>query len=66
MADVVISGNGVSGKVHIESSEAKDRVFVVKDVKIKVDKLAFGIRETKHNFLYSTLKPLLVGASLLC
>jgi hypothetical protein len=28
--------------------------------------LAFGIRETKHNFLYSTLKPLLVGASLLC
>ncbi|EFP80265.1 uncharacterized protein PGTG_06221 [Puccinia graminis f. sp. tritici CRL 75-36-700-3] len=58
MADVVISGNGVSGKVHIESSEAKDRVFVVKDVKIKVDKLAFGIRETKHNFLYSTLKPL--------
>jgi len=58
MADVVISGNGVSGKVHIESSSAKDRVFVVKDVKIKVDKLAFGIRETKHNFLYSTLKPL--------
>lgn len=58
MADVVISGNGVSGKVHIESSEAKDRVFTVKDVKIKVDKLAFGIRETKHNFLYSTLKPL--------
>ncbi|KAI9609829.1 hypothetical protein KEM48_002695 [Puccinia striiformis f. sp. tritici PST-130] len=58
MADVVISGNGVSGKVHIESSEAKDRVFVVRDVKIKVDKLAFGIRETKHNFLYSTLKPL--------
>lgn len=58
MADVVISGNGVSGKVHIESAVTKDRVFTVKDVKVKVDKLAFGIRETKHNFLYSTLKPL--------
>jgi hypothetical protein len=65
MADVVISGNGVSGKIHIESSGAKDRVFVVKDVKIKVDKLSFGIRETKHNFLYSTLKPLSVILPLL-
>lgn len=58
LADVVISGNGVSGKVHIESSTAKDRVFTVKDVKVKVDKLSFGIRDTKHNFLYSTLRPL--------
>ncbi|CAH7690415.1 hypothetical protein BY996DRAFT_8551141 [Phakopsora pachyrhizi] len=58
LADVVISGDGVSGKVHIESSEARDRVFAVKDVKIKVNKLSFGIRDTKHNFLYSTLKPL--------
>ncbi|KAH9815942.1 hypothetical protein DFH28DRAFT_1125996 [Melampsora americana] len=38
---------GVSGKVHIESSTAKDRVFTVKDVKVKVDKLSFGIRDTK-------------------
>jgi len=58
LADVVISGNGVSGKVHIESSNARDRVFTVKDVKVKVDKLSFGIRDTKHNFLYSTLRPL--------
>ncbi|MBW0513033.1 hypothetical protein O181_052748 [Austropuccinia psidii MF-1] len=58
LADVVISGNGVSGKVHVESSDAKDRVFVVKDVKVKVDKLSFGIRDSKHNFLYSTLRPL--------
>ncbi|EGG07712.1 uncharacterized protein MELLADRAFT_48043 [Melampsora larici-populina 98AG31] len=58
LADVVISGNGVSGKVHIESSTAKDRVFTVKEVKVKVDKLSFGIRDTKHNFLYSTLRPL--------
>lgn len=58
LADVVISGNGVSGKVHVESSSAKDRVFTVKDVKVKVDKLSFGIRDSKHNFLYSTLRPL--------
>lgn len=58
LADVVISGNGVSGKVHVESSEAKHRVFNVKEVKVKVDKLAFGIRDSKHNFLYSTLRPL--------
>jgi hypothetical protein len=61
LADVVISGKGVSGKVHVESSTSNDRVFVVKDVKAKVGKLTFAIRDSKHNMLYSIVRPLATG-----
>jgi hypothetical protein len=44
--------------VHLVSAD-KDRslVFKVKSVVVKVDTLKFCIRDSKHNFLYKTLKP---------
>jgi hypothetical protein len=44
-------------------SAGKDRssVFKVEDVHVKVDTLKFSIRDSKHDFLYKTLKPLATG-----
>lgn len=36
VADVTLSGNGVSGKIHLESTGRKDHSFKVIDVKVKV------------------------------
>jgi hypothetical protein len=36
-------------------------VFKVKSVIVKVDTLKFSIRDSKHDFLYKTLKPLATG-----
>jgi Family of unknown function (DUF5923)/Protein of unknown function (DUF4449) len=35
--------------------------FKVKNVVVKVDTLKFSIRDSKHDFLYKTLKPLATG-----
>lgn len=58
LVDVQLSGKGISGRIHVESVEARGAMFKVVDVKVKVDKLKLAIRESKHQFLYSTLKPL--------
>jgi len=62
IADVVLGGSGLSAIVHLASSE-KDRssVFKVHDVQVKVDTLKFSIRDSKHDFLYKTLRPLATG-----
>jgi hypothetical protein len=62
IADVIIGGHGVSAVVHLASS-TKDRssVFKVHDVQVKVDTLKFAIRDSKHDFLYKTLRPLATG-----
>jgi hypothetical protein len=62
MADVVIGGSGLTAVVHLVSA-GKDRssVFKVKDVHVKVDSLRFSIRDSKHDLLYNTLKPLATG-----
>lgn len=36
-------------------------MFKVKSVNVKVDTLKFSIRDSKHDFLYKTLKPLATG-----
>jgi len=36
-------------------------VFKVKSIAIKVDTLKFSVRDSKHDFLYRTLKPLATG-----
>lgn len=36
-------------------------MFKVKNVHVKVDTLKFSIRDSKHDFLYKTLKPLATG-----
>ena len=62
MADVVVGGTGLTAVVHVVSA-GKDRtsVFKVKDVHVKVGSLKFTIRDSKHDLLYKTLKPLATG-----
>jgi hypothetical protein len=48
--------------VHLVSANKdKTSVFKVKSVNVKVDSLKFSIRDSKHDFLYKTLKPLATG-----
>lgn len=58
LADVFIGGNGISGKIHLESTGRKHHVFKVRDVDVKIDNLKFKIRDAKHQFLYSMVRPL--------
>ncbi|KAG5639678.1 hypothetical protein H0H81_005861 [Sphagnurus paluster] len=62
LADVVLGGHGLTATVVLVSA-GKDRssVFKVEDVHVKVDSLKFSIRDSKHDFLYKTLKPLATG-----
>ena len=39
----------------------RSSVFRVESVHVKVDTLKFSIRDSKHDFLYKTLKPLATG-----
>jgi len=59
LADFVLGGEGVSVSVKLASS-SKDHtsVFKVKSVHAKVASLKFSIRDSKHDLLYKTLKPL--------
>ncbi|KAH7884057.1 hypothetical protein F5I97DRAFT_2046740 [Phlebopus sp. FC_14] len=62
LADVLLGGSGLTATVHLVSA-MKDTtsVFKVKDVHVKVDTLKFSIRDSKHDLLYKTLKPLATG-----
>jgi hypothetical protein len=62
LADVLLGGEGLTATIHLSSAD-KDRssVFKVKNVVVKVDTLKFSIRDSKHDFLYKTLKPLATG-----
>jgi len=62
LADVVLGGEGLTITAHLTSSR-KDRssVFKVKNVNVKVDSLKFSIRDSKHDILYNTLRPLATG-----
>ncbi|KAA1478008.1 hypothetical protein DENSPDRAFT_867808 [Dentipellis sp. KUC8613] len=62
LADVLLGGHGLTATVHLHSSD-KDpsSVFKVHDVKVKVDSLKFSIRDSKHDILYKTLRPLATG-----
>lgn len=45
--------------VHLVSADKdKSSVFKVKNVRVKVDSLKFSIRDSKHDILYKTLRPL--------
>jgi Protein of unknown function (DUF4449)/Family of unknown function (DUF5923) len=45
----------------VSSAKDKSSVFKVKSVHVKVDHLKFSIRDSKHDLLYKTLKPLATG-----
>lgn len=62
LADVLLGGQGLNVTAHITSAEKdKSSVFKVKDVHVKVDTLKFSIRDSKHDLLYKTLRPLATG-----
>jgi len=62
LADVILGGEGLSGTVHLTSSDVdKSSVYKVKSVNVKVDTLKFAIRDSKHDTLYNTLRPLATG-----
>ncbi|GAA6017008.1 hypothetical protein JCM10207_001455 [Rhodosporidiobolus poonsookiae] len=60
-ADVFLGGKGLSGKVHIESTGRKNHAFKVIETKIKIDKLKFAVRDSKHSTLINFLRPLATG-----
>ncbi|KAI1788073.1 hypothetical protein LXA43DRAFT_974992 [Ganoderma leucocontextum] len=62
LADVLLGGEGLTVTAHIASAD-KDRssVFKVKSVHVKVGTLKFSIRDSKHDVLYKTLRPLATG-----
>ncbi|GAA5882221.1 hypothetical protein JCM8547_006892 [Rhodosporidiobolus lusitaniae] len=60
-ADVFLGGKGLSGKIHIESTGRKNHAFKVIETKIKIDKLKFAVRESKHSTLINFLRPLATG-----
>ena len=59
LADVLLGGEGLTVTAHIASA-GKDQssVFKVKNVHVKVGTLKFSIRDSKHDVLYKTLRPL--------
>ncbi|KDR72326.1 hypothetical protein GALMADRAFT_213339 [Galerina marginata CBS 339.88] len=62
LADVVLGGEGITATIELVSTR-KDpsSVFKVADVHVKVDTLKFAIRDSNHDFLYKTLRPLATG-----
>ncbi|KAG8928965.1 hypothetical protein FRC02_006163 [Tulasnella sp. 418] len=62
LADVFLGGEGLTVKVHLKSAgNDRSSVFHVKDVNVKLDSLKFSVRDSKHDMLYKTLKPLATG-----
>ncbi|KAH7912681.1 hypothetical protein BJ138DRAFT_1147826 [Hygrophoropsis aurantiaca] len=62
LADVLLGGSGLTAIVHLVSADKdKTSVFKVKNVNVKVDSLKFSIRDSKHDLLYKTLRPLATG-----
>lgn len=62
IADVLVGGSGISATVKLASMKHdKSSVFRVQTVDVRVDSLKFSIRDSKHDFLYKTLKPLATG-----
>ncbi|KAI0245752.1 hypothetical protein BJV78DRAFT_1260530 [Lactifluus subvellereus] len=59
LADVLLGGHGLTATVHLVSADNdRSSVFKVKAVRVKVDSLKFSIRDSKHDILYKTLRPL--------
>ncbi|KAF5332450.1 hypothetical protein D9611_005445 [Ephemerocybe angulata] len=62
LADILIGGNGISLTITLRKSHRDPAsFFTVQDVKCKVQGLKFSVRDSKHDTLYKTLKPLMMG-----
>ena len=63
LADIVLGGTGLTVTAHIRSAPSSDHssVFNVKSVSATVGDVKVAIRDSKHDLLYKTLKPLMMG-----
>ncbi|KIK67849.1 hypothetical protein GYMLUDRAFT_36633 [Collybiopsis luxurians FD-317 M1] len=61
LADVLIGGDGLSATIHLVSSSDPTTLFDIETINVKVDTLKFAIRDSKHDLLYKTLRPLATG-----
>ncbi|KAF5393156.1 hypothetical protein D9757_001352 [Collybiopsis confluens] len=61
LADVLLGGDGLSATIHLVSSSDPTTLFDIETVNVKVDTLKFAIRDSKHDLLYKTLRPLATG-----
>lgn len=62
LADVIISGKGISVDAEIESVEGKrNDVYKVNHVKVDIDHMTWKIRDSKHDVLYKFLKGTCTG-----
>lgn len=61
IADVLLAGKGISGQVHLQSTGRTGHAFNVVGVTVKVDSLKFKVRDAKHSFLISVIRPLATG-----
>ncbi|KAI0747079.1 hypothetical protein C8Q80DRAFT_1179196 [Daedaleopsis nitida] len=62
LADVLLGGEGLTVTAHVVSADKdKSSVFKVKNVNVKVGTLKFSIRDSNHDMLYKTLRPLATG-----
>ncbi|KAF9473113.1 hypothetical protein BDN70DRAFT_937687, partial [Pholiota conissans] len=62
IADVVIGGHGLNATIELTSARHDPRsVFKIHAIHVKVDTLKFAIRDSNHDFLYKTLRPLATG-----
>ncbi|KAJ6451660.1 hypothetical protein C8R47DRAFT_300002 [Mycena vitilis] len=58
LADVLLGGQGLTATVTLTSSPDSAHVFSVGRVRVSVGSLKFSIRDSKHDLLYKTFKPL--------
>jgi len=58
LADVLLGGQGLTATVTLTSSNDTSSVFSVGRVRVNVGTLKFSIRDSKHDLLYKTFKPL--------
>ncbi|CAG8625632.1 17243_t:CDS:10, partial [Acaulospora colombiana] len=63
LADVFLGGRGITATVTIvnNTKSSQKSLFRVKNVHVKVDALKFSIRDSRHDILYKTLRPLATG-----
>jgi hypothetical protein len=63
IADVFLGGRGITATVTIVNTQSggKGGFFRVKNVNAKVDSLKFSIRDSRHDLLYKTFRPLATG-----
>ncbi|KAF9076912.1 hypothetical protein BDP27DRAFT_1414047 [Rhodocollybia butyracea] len=58
IADVLLGGEGLSATIDLASTSDPTTLFDIQNISVKVDTLKFAIRDSRHDLLYKTLRPL--------